>query len=334
MKNAFFTMKKRAFALILLLILLATLTGCLSLSADANKLSLNLRLHLGDDQTANTQAPTEEGAGTFPEEFSKEQREEYNDLIRRLTANVDFSPLSDCGFVESFTFQPDYYFAVRGFNEESAEQRYDDGASDALTASRSFRLHVPVFATVEHKGERIIGEFVIDPVQQTAQLNSCYYSKEYFLANDDFVIYEKMPSFSYMQERCSAEGLGTLHTVSLVDLGFSCNHRQVAFLKTDSGTYVYDPQAAMSLLNGPDVFAQFEDEVKIYNETEFLEAYFKHLEERADRNGRMLGEFFAKELPRLLLAFSLYFIELLFKALLEGFSSIVNVIKSIPHLFL
>ena len=49
---------------------------------------------------------------------------------------------------------------------------------------------------------------------------------------------------------------------------------------------------------------------------------------------KMLKEFFTKELPRLLLAFSLYLLELLFKALLEGISSIVNAIKSIPHLFL
>lgn len=263
-------MKKRIYiCLVLLVCLLLTSTGC----------SLNISLQFGNDQS-----DAAEGTGAFPEELSEEDRAKWDQAVKDALENADFGYLEQKGFTDPFA-NPNTYFAVRSLNQEVVEDRYNAKEEDMFSASEGFLVHVPVFSEVDGVS-RIVGMITLrqNKDQGFDVIHDEILSKDRFAKQDlaPYEIFEKAPSFAYLEEYCSDHSLGILQSVSIVDVWWLHHLETVIFLETSQGSYIYDPSQFGERL---DLNSISQDGVPLYESDKFVKAYLREQDRQASATG-------------------------------------------------
>lgn len=262
----------------LLFCLLLTSTGC----------SLNISLQFDNDQS-----DAAEGTGAFPEELSEEDRAKWDQAVKDALENADFGYLEQKGFTDPFA-NPNTYFAVRSLNQKVVEDRYDAKEEDMFSASEGFLVHVPVFSEVDGVS-RIVGMITLSQNEDQGYnvVHDQILNKDLFVKQDPspYEIFEKAPSFAYLEEYCSDHSLGILQSVSIVDVWWRQYLETVIFLETSQGSYIYDPSQFGERI---DLNSISQDGVPLYESDKFVKAYLREQDRQASATGKAVTDLISK----------------------------------------
>ncbi|MBQ4323878.1 MAG: hypothetical protein IJC19_08050, partial [Clostridia bacterium] len=208
--------------------------------------------------------------------------------------NADFEYLEQAGFESPFA-DPKNYFVIRYFNEDVAEHRYDEKEGDVLSASEGFRVFIPVFSQVEGK-QRVVGKMTLrknkkqsHDVTYDPALSKDVFEKD---AVTPYTIFEKAPSFFFLEEYCNQNDLGALQSVSIATVWWNASfQKELVFLKTAQGSYVYDP---FQLGKRIDLTSISQEGVPLYEADQFAKAYLRNRDEQASATGNAVMELISR----------------------------------------